>query len=143
MRLVSVERCHDPAGAMVCVVAEVHNTQRQRYRSLLFPDEAGRAETEKRFYVSPFYPVDGYYRLSVPEPTERLAVTITLHRPGDPPFAATMRGVRRPLTRRAVARAALSLETRRVRAAITRQGIALWRAGLPVQPRPEEPVPTG
>ena len=31
------------------------------------------------------------------------------------------------------------LETWRVRAAITRHGIALWRKGLPVQPRPSDP----
>ena len=134
--------CHDPSGAVACVVAEVHNTYGQRHRYLLRPDDAGRAEVAKEFYVSPFYPVDGSYRMSVPEPGERLAVTITLHRPGQRPFTATVRGVRRPATRRELLRAVLShpLATWRARAAITRHGIALWRAGLPVQPRPEAPV---
>jgi uncharacterized protein len=130
--------CHDASGAVAAVVAEVHNTYGERHRYLLRPDDAGRAEVAKEFYVSPFYPVDGTYRMSVPEPGDRLAITITLHRPGRRPFTASVRGVRRPATRAAVVRAVLShpFETWRVRAAITRHGIALWRKGLPVQPRP-------
>jgi cyclopropane fatty-acyl-phospholipid synthase-like methyltransferase/DUF1365 family protein len=130
--------CHDGDGNLSCVVAEVHNTYRQRHRYLLHPDDAGRAETAKKFYVSPFHPVDGHYRMSVPEPGERLAVTITLHRPGRRPFTASVRGVRRPATRATILTAALRhpLETWVVRALITTHGIALWRKGLPVQPRP-------
>jgi cyclopropane fatty-acyl-phospholipid synthase-like methyltransferase/DUF1365 family protein len=133
--------CHDPSGRVVCVVAEVHNTYRQRHRYLLRPDDAGRAETAKQFYVSPFYPVDGYYRMSVPEPGEQLALTITLHRPAERPFTATVRGVALPATRRSVLGAALRhpLETWVVRGLITVHGIALWRRGLPVQPRPPAP----
>ena len=41
-------------GELMCVVAEVHNTYGERHRYLLFPDEAGRARTDKAFYVSPF-----------------------------------------------------------------------------------------
>ena len=75
--------CHDRCGCeLVCVVAEVHNTYKQRHRYLLRTDDAGRVDTAKEFYVSPFYPVDGSYRMSLPEPGEQLAITITLHRPG-------------------------------------------------------------
>jgi cyclopropane fatty-acyl-phospholipid synthase-like methyltransferase/DUF1365 family protein len=133
--------CHDASGELVCVVAEVHNTYKQRHRYLLRTDDAGRAETDKQFYVSPFYPVDGYYRMSVPEPDERLAITVTLHRPDDRPFTASVRGVAVPATKRAVARAALRhpLETLVVRALITAHGLRLWRKGLPVRPRPPHP----
>ena len=136
--------CHDPAGDLVCVVAEVHNTYGQRHCYLLRTDDAGRADTAKEFYVSPFYPVDGGYRMRLPEPGERLAVTITMQRPGDRPFVASVRGVRRPATRRAVVAAALRhpMETWVVRAQITRHGIALWRKGLPVQPRAAHPSTT-
>ena len=136
--------CHDPAGDLVCVVAEVHNTYTQRHRYLLRTDDAGRADTAKEFYVSPFYPVDGNYRMSLPEPGDRLAVTITLHRPGARPFTASVRGVRRPATRRAALTTALRhpFETWRVRALITAHGIRLWRKGLPVQPRPSHPCDT-
>ncbi|SHF46614.1 Cyclopropane fatty-acyl-phospholipid synthase [Jatrophihabitans endophyticus] len=133
--------CHEPDGTLAAVVAEVHNTYAQRHRYLLRPDDAGRAETQKEFYVSPFYPVDGSYRMSLPEPGERLAVTITLHRPGGRPFTASVRGVRRPATRAAVLATALRhpFETWLVRALITAHGIRLWRKGLPVQPRPSHP----
>ncbi|TAM80797.1 MAG: DUF1365 family protein [Jatrophihabitans sp.] len=137
--------CHDHGGAVDCVVAEVHNTYGGRHCYLLRPDDAGRAETAKQFYVSPFYPVDGFYRMSVPEPGERLAVTITLHRPGARPFTASMRGVRVPATSRAVRAAALRhpLASYAVRARITRHGIALWRKGIPIQPRPPQPDTEG
>ena len=133
--------CHDVDGALVCVVAEVHNTYGQRHRYLLRTDDAGRAETEKQFYVSPFYPVDGFYRMSVPEPGENLAITVTLHRPDQRPFTASVRGVAQPATTRRAVRMALRhpLETWLVRSLITVHGIRLWRRGLPVQPRPAHP----
>ena len=65
--------CHDAGGALACVVAEVHNTYHQRHAYLLRTDGRGRAQTPKEFYVSPFYPVDGQYRMSLPEPDGRLA----------------------------------------------------------------------
>ncbi len=130
--------CHDERGDVVCVVAEVHNTYRGRHRYLLRPDDAGRAETEKAFYVSPFYPVDGFYRMSVPEPSDRLAITITLHRPEGRPFTATMRGVVGPAGVRGAVRTAIRnpLVTQRLRTQIFRHGIVLFLKGLPVVPRP-------
>ena len=83
--------------------------------------------------------------MSVPEPGERLAVTVTLHRPDERPFTASVRGTAVPATtpRRARARRCASpLETWRVRALITMHGIRLWRKGLPVQPRPDRIRPT-
>ena len=137
--------CHRPDGSLECVVAEVHNTYGQRHRYLLRTDDAGRTDVEKQFYVSPFYPVDGSYRMSLPEPGELLALTVTLHRPGRPPFVASVRGVAVPVTPRAVVAAAIRhpLESYLVRALITVHGLRLWRKGLPVQPRPSQPVPTG
>ncbi|HEY3748649.1 MAG TPA: DUF1365 domain-containing protein, partial [Pseudonocardiaceae bacterium] len=99
---ITVYWCHQPDGSLECVVAEVHNTYGEQHRYLLRPDDAGRAETAKEFYVSPFYPVDGSYRMRVPEPGAELSITITLHRPDERPFTATVRGVRRPATRRAL-----------------------------------------
>ena len=137
----SVFWCHDRDGRLVATVLEVHNTYGEVHRYLVDPDEAGRGEVEKQFYVSPFYPVDGHYRVSAPEPGDRLALTITLHRPGDRPFSATVRGVRREATTREVVIAALRypLQTWVVRGLITRHGVALWRKGLPVVRRPGAP----
>ena len=61
-----------PDGTLRCVVAEVHNTYGERHAYLLRTDDRGRAEAAKEFYVSPFYPVDGGYRMSLPEPGPRL-----------------------------------------------------------------------
>ena len=137
--------CHDAGGELACVVAEVHNTHGERHRYLLRPDDAGRAETSKQFYVSPFYPVDGHYRMSLPEPGERLAVTIALHRPGGPPFTASVRGMCAAATKRRILAtlARHPIETWLVRALITGHGIALWRKGLPVQPRPSATAERG
>jgi cyclopropane fatty-acyl-phospholipid synthase-like methyltransferase/DUF1365 family protein len=134
----SVFWCHDRTGSLVCVVAEVHNTYGEGHAYLVHTDDRGGAETAKEFYVSPFYPVDGYYRMSMPEPRERLAVTITLHRPNDSPFVATVRGVARPATALNVMRMALRYpaSTYAARAGITWHGVRLYLKGLPVMPRP-------
>jgi len=133
--------CHDASGGLNCVIAEVHNTYRQRHRYLLQTDDAGRAWTDKQFYVSPFNAVDGCYRMSLPEPEDKLAVTITLHRRDQRPFTASVRGTPVPVTTRAVLSAAIRqpFETWLIRSLITVHGVALWRKGLPVQPRPAPP----
>jgi DUF1365 family protein len=135
---ITVYWCHDPGGAPVCVVVEVHNTYGGRHRYLLRPDDRDRATAPKEFYVSPFFPVDGEYRMRLPRPGERLALTIALHRDGGTPFAATLHGVRRPLTARSLLRAALHhpLSTVMVSLRIRWHGVHLFLRGLPVQPRP-------
>jgi DUF1365 family protein len=123
--------------SLVAVVAEVHNTYGGRHAYVLRPDATGNAEVDKQLYVSPFYPVEGGYRIHVPEPGERLSVSVTMRRPGGETFVATMTGDRRP----AVLRDLLRLWARypwaplRVSALIRWQGIRLWRRGLKVVPR--------
>jgi uncharacterized protein len=130
--------CHRPD----CVVAEVHNTYGQRYAYLLHPDARGRARVPKQFYVSPFYPVDGDYRMSLPEPGanpgDRLALSVRLDRPDGQSFAASVRGRAVPATRRELLRAAVRhpWSTAAVSARIRWQGVRLYRRGLPVIPRP-------
>ncbi|MFF3691573.1 DUF1365 domain-containing protein [Streptomyces sp. NPDC002187] len=130
--------CHGRDGRPLCVVAEVHNTYGERHCYLLRPDAAHRAFVEKEFYVSPFFPVDGGYRMRLPEPGERLELTVHLERDGGRPFTATVRGERRPATAGALLRAALAhpLSTLAVSAGIRLHGIRLFLRGLPVQPRP-------
>jgi len=130
--------CHDPGGALVCVVAEVHNTYGGRHCYLLTPDASGHAEVGKAFYVSPFNEVDGRYFLRVAEPGPFLDVEVSLHRDGQPPFTATMRGSGRPATPGVIALAQLThpLAPQMVSARIRRQGVGLWLRGLPLVPRP-------
>ena len=133
--------CHRADGSLACVVAEVHNTCRQRHAYLLRTDDHGRARTAKQFYVSPFYPVDGGYRMSLPEPGppgSPLALSVTLTRPGGLSFVATVHGTGRPATARALLGAAARhpWSTAAVSARIRWQGIRLYLRGLPVVPRP-------
>jgi DUF1365 family protein len=125
-------------GSLACVIVEVHNTYGGRHCYLLATDERDRAQTDKQLYVSPVYPVDGEYHMYLPEPNERLRVTISLHREGQPPFVATLRGDRQRFTNGGLLRAALRhpLSTAAVSARIRRHGIYLYLRGLPVQPRP-------
>jgi DUF1365 family protein len=133
--------CHRADGALACVVAEVHNTYRERHAYLLHTDDHGRAQAPKQFYVSPFYPVDGSYRMCLPEPGppgSPLALSVTLTRPGGPSFVASVHGTGRPATTRALFRAAIRhpWSTAVVSALIRWQGVRLWLRGLPVVPRP-------
>ncbi len=130
--------CRDGEGRPLCTVAEVHNTYGGRHRYLLPPDPEGRGECLKDFYVSPFFPVDGRYRMVLPEPGERLRLTVHLERRGEPAFTATVRGTARPAGPAALLRAALAhpFATWAVSLHIRYRGIRLWLGGLPVHPRP-------
>ncbi|WP_327150817.1 DUF1365 domain-containing protein [Nocardia sp. NBC_01329] len=133
--------CRDRTGTPVCVVAEVHNTYRGRHRYLLRTDEHDRAEIGKQFYVSPFNDVSGRYRMALPEPDDRLRLSITLHR-DHPVLTASMTGECRPATTRAILAAALTmpLAPLAVAARIRVQGLRLWLRGLPVVPRTVSPI---
>lgn len=136
---ISIYWCHDPDGALVCAVAEVHNTYGERHCYLLHPDGAGRVEVDKDFYVSPFLTVDGRYRMSLPLPGERLAVAVTLRQGGRAALSATLVGERRPATPAALVRLLVRrpLTTHRTTALIRRHGITLWLRRLPVIRRPQ------
>jgi DUF1365 family protein len=137
--------CHEPE----CVVAEVHNTYGQRYAYLLHPDTRGRARVPKQFYVSPFYPVDGDYRMSLPEPGAdpggKLALSVRLDRPDGHSFAASVRGRAVPVTARARLKTAVRYpwSTAAVSARIRWQGVRLYLRGLPVIPRPAHQAQEG
>ncbi|MFJ4716466.1 DUF1365 domain-containing protein [Streptomyces sp. NPDC088785] len=133
--------CHGPDGALRCVVAEVHNTYGERHGYLLYPDGSGRATTGKEFYVSPFFPVDGRYRMRLPAPGGRVDLTVRLEREGGRPFTATVRGTRRDARARTLLRLAVGRpwSTLAVSAAIRLHGVRLYLRGLPVQPRPAPP----
>jgi DUF1365 family protein len=90
--------CHGADGSLAAVVAEVHNTYGERHCYLLHPDASGRAQAGKDFYVSPFLPVTGTYRMRLPEPSAALRLAISLDISGQPVFAASVSGRRRPYT---------------------------------------------
>jgi uncharacterized protein len=135
---ITVYWCRYPDGSPACVVAEVHNTYGGRHCYLLRPDDAGRARVAKDFYVSPFLTVAGEYAMRLPEPDDRLALTITLRQDDRTALTATLAGTREPATPAALVRmlARRPLVTHRTSALIRRHGIALWLRRLPVVPRP-------
>ncbi len=122
---------------LVAVVAEVHNTYGGRHAYVLHPDGSGHAETDKQLYVSPFYPVDGRYRIHVTEPAQQVSVSVTLHRDDGQPFVATMTGQRHAASLRSMLRMWLRYPWAplRVSALIRWQGMRLWRRGVAVVPR--------
>ncbi|MEV4560449.1 DUF1365 domain-containing protein [Kitasatospora sp. NPDC049285] len=130
--------CHRRDGSSAGVLAEVHNTYGGRHTYLLHPDERGRATAAKDFYVSPFHPPVGEYRMTVPEPGADLALSVVLKPPGGRQFTAAVRGVRRTATPAALLRLAVRhpLAPLAAAARIRLQGVRLWLAGLPVFPRP-------
>ncbi|WP_149359145.1 DUF1365 domain-containing protein [Lolliginicoccus suaedae] len=137
----SVFWCFGADGGLRCVIAEVRNTYGERHCYLLPVDaatEPGGARVAKEFYVSPFNDVSGDYELRLPVPGEKLGLAIVLHRSAQPPFVASVTGTRRPITRRTLLRAFVSIPWAplRVIVQIRWQGIRLWARRLPIQPRP-------
>ena len=134
----TVHWCYRTDGSLACLVAEVHNTYGERHAYLLHPDDAGRAEADKDFYVSPFFEVAGRYLMRFSAPAERLLITMALRRDGVTPFTASVRGTARPATVRTVLAATVRypMMSLRVSALIRLQGVKLWMRRLPVVPRP-------
>lgn len=134
----SVFYCYDADDRLAHTVAEVRNTYGGRHSYLLNTDELGAARTEKQFYVSPFYPVDGEYTMRLPQPGTELTVTITLRRDGDRPFTAVLTGHRSGAVPASLWSALRTpLATRAVMFGIRRHGITLYAKGLRPLPRPD------
>jgi uncharacterized protein len=130
--------CHAADGTLVAVLAEVHNTYGQRHAYLLRPDLSGRACVGKDFYVSPFLPVAGQYRMRLPEPAASLRLGVTLDVGGRPALTATVTGRRQPYTPSRLLGLALRFPwvTAQVSALIRWQGIRLLARRHPVIDRP-------
>ena len=129
--------CYRAGVPTPTVVAEVHNTYGGRHAYVLDRDDSGRACTGKALYVSPFNQADGDYELNVSDPGEHLSASVTLRRPDNPPFVATLTARRRPATLRTVSRMSVRYPWTPLRtsALIRWQGVKLWARGLEVQPR--------
>ncbi|MYN15758.1 DUF1365 family protein [Rugamonas sp. FT107W] len=59
---VSFWHCHDAAGRLCAVLAEVNNTFGETHRYLMRVSGAGTATADKQLHVSPFCAVRGHYR---------------------------------------------------------------------------------
>jgi len=142
----SVYFCYGASGTLKAILYEVHNTFRQRHSYLIAQsrapsDRSIEQNCSKRFYVSPFMPMDMSYRFRVLQPAQHVNVTVYGDDPGGPLIVAALTGRRIELTDRALLRQffVLPLMTVKVVAAIHWQAIRLWLKGIRLYPRPEPP----
>ncbi|WP_071797818.1 DUF1365 domain-containing protein [Natronohydrobacter thiooxidans] len=147
---VSFWLCHDHAGGLRAVIAEVNNTYGDRHsylcvkpdRSVISPADELRAQ--KIFHVSPFQPVDGEYCFHFAITPEKVSIRILYrqdHEAPDAGLVATLTGAREPLTNRAILAAmAGRMGSRRVLALIHWQALKLWWRGATFRPRPKPPA---
>jgi uncharacterized protein len=140
--------CHDTAGRLGLVLAEVNNTFGGAHNYWLEPVPlSGRgpftASAAKAFYVSPFMPADLRYSFRFTSPLDSLVVHMVAEqaRTGcdvEHRFDATLRLERRPWSSGAIRDALMRFPvmTAAVMAGIHWEAVRLWWKGLPVVPRP-------
>ena len=144
---VSFWLCHDGAGALRVVIAEVSNTYGDRHSYLCHrPDLAplGREDTvqaTKIFHVSPFQPVEGGYAFRFDIRDDRIGIWID-YTAGSGGLIATLTGRRVPLTNGGILRACLRrpFGSRRVLALIYWQAAKLYWKGAGFRHRPLPPT---
>jgi uncharacterized protein len=144
---VSFWLCHDEAGALRVVIAEVTNTFGDRHsylchredREPLTPED--RVQATKILHVSPFQPVEGGYVFRFDIGAERVGIWID-YTAGNGGLIATLTGRRRVLTNRAILWASLRrpFGSRRVLALIHWQALKLWWKGAGYRARPLPPT---
>jgi uncharacterized protein len=140
----SIFFCHRADGALQAILYEVHNTFGQRH-CYLFPVEA-RGGTlahacSKRFYVSPFLPMEMAYAFRIRPPEEDCTISITVGDGDGETLVAMQRLARRDLDDRALTRAFLThpLLTLKVIAGIHYEALLIWLKGVRLHVRPPPP----
>lgn len=110
---VSFFYCHDAAGKVLCIVAEVNNTFKERHFYILDEPSAEKgqeeARTDKRFqkekvfHVSPFNDMEGTYTFIFTDKTDKtdiadtIRIQIILKKKGETYLHAELKGIGRPL----------------------------------------------
>jgi DUF1365 family protein len=143
---VSFWLCHDAAGALRVVIAEVTNTMGDRHSYLCHRDDlAPLARTDtvaarKLMHVSPFQPVEGGYRFRFDIRDDRIGIWID-HSNGEAGVYTNLTGPRVTLTTGGILRAGLRrpFGSRRVLALIHWQALKLFVKGARFRRRPAPP----
>ncbi len=144
---VSFWLCHDAAGDLRVVIAEVSNTYGDRHSYLCHRDDLApitRTDTitaTKLFYVSPFQPVEGSYAFRFDLRADRIGIWIDYSTANGGLFTNLI-GPRVPLTNFGILRACLRrpFGSRRVLALIHWQALKLALKGVTFRNRPEPPA---
>lgn len=130
--------CHRPDGGLAAILYEVNNTFGERHVYVLpVADEEAHTPVlaqscEKRFFVSPFMPMQMGYRFEVSPPGEAVAVQIDVRDAEGSVLLAGVRGVRKPLSDATLLRAWLGapLLSAKVVGAIHWEALKLWLKGV-------------
>jgi len=142
---VSFFYCHDSAGELHMVMAEVKNTfgETQNYwlsRVCQFghSDHAVSYEFSKTFHVSPFLGMDCDYRWTFTLPGESLTVQTNVDENNQPVFDGTLNLIRRPWTAEWLRHALVRFPwvTAKTIAAIHFEAVRLYLKGVPVVHHP-------
>ena len=144
---VSFWLCHDAAGDLRLVIAEVSNTFGDRHSYLVHRDDfapiaaSDHLRARKIFHVSPFQQIDGQYEFRFDIRPDRIGIWIDFTG-GNGGVIATLVGRRKPARSLGLIAAGLRrpLGSRRVLALIHWQALKLWWKGARYRPRPEPPV---
>lgn len=138
---ISIYYCHRPGGELAAIIYEVHNTfgERHAYVAPIDTDsDEIRQNCRKAFYVSPFMDMDLAYQFRLSEPAERVAVGINASKGGERVLHASLAGLRRELTDRALLQTFLRIPliTAKVTLAIHWEALRLWLKGMRLRSRP-------
>lgn len=140
---ISLYYCYDRGGRLGAILCEVKNTFGGQHPYVLpvAPETGGepvRQSADKAFYVSPFIEMKARYQFRLTPLGARIAVIISQWGGEGTRLVASLQGKRRPLTDRALARAALvdPLMSLKVTAGIHLEAFVLWLKGAQLQARP-------
>lgn len=141
----SIFWCLTSAGEVRWMILEIHNTYGSRHAHLVVPDEQGRVAFDKAFYVSPFFTIDGGYRVRVRIQDHSLSLGIQLRQDDAVVFSGSFAGKVRPASTRNLLLASLRTPfvAHQTTARIRIHGIWLWLRRLPVVPRPRPEIQAG
>lgn len=140
---VSFYFCFDAGGEnLLAVVAEITNTpwkERHAYVLQAGPEGAD-AIFDKKFHVSPFFPMEQTYQWHLGIPGERLRVEMVSREKGAEVFRAGLAMERLEWSPGALRRAAFlqPLMAWKVHAAIYWQALRLWVKGIPFHVHPDK-----
>jgi len=137
----SVYFCYRADASLAALLYQVHNTFGERHCYVIPVDAAPgplHQRCSKAFYVSPFMDMDMGYEFHVKGPAEHIAIAMRVSKGGEAVMLASLAGVRRELTDRALLRVCLTIPaiTLKVMAAIHWAALRLWLKGLRLRRRP-------
>jgi DUF1365 family protein len=146
----SVYFAYDDQERLVGLLYEVRNTfgEHHTYVAPIKPGEqteAGiRQESPKRFFVSPFNPVEMAYRFRIHPPDETVGVRILVTDQDEPVMAASFHGSFLRFSTRSLVQLCLTIPflTLKIIGGIHIEALRLWMKGLRLRARPAPPAPS-